>query len=142
MANQDGTREGFVVRFQSGQRIRIKFDEYIRLHKSLTGVSQKAVWELLQSGSDLSQVIEVVPDEFFQWVRETETDLRKAFATIEATVRVQMTFGGSRKEIAERIKQCRYPSVMFAMLDGKNYTDQIWIMIRPGGKRLRYDVDE
>lgn len=141
MASQDGTREGFVVRFESGQRVKIKFEEYKRLHKLLTGVSPKAIWEVLRSGSDLSQVIERVPDEFFQWVRETENHLRAAFATIEATARGQMTFGGSRKEIAERFKQCQYPSVTFAMLDGKDYSDQIWRMIQPGGNTFRRDVD-
>jgi T4 RnlA family RNA ligase len=141
MATQDGTREGFVVRFESGQRVKIKFDEYKRLHKLLTGVSPKAIWEVLRNGGDLSQVIERVPDEFFRWVRETENDLREAFARIEATARGEMTFGGSRKELAERFKQCRYPSVMFTMLDGRDYSDQIWRMIRPSGKVFRCDVD-
>lgn len=141
MASQDGTREGFVVRFESGQRVKIKFDEYKRLHKLLTGVSSKAIWEVLQSGSDLSRVIECVPDEFFHWVRETESDLRNAFATIEATSRSQMTVGGSRKELAERFLRCQYPAVMFAMLDGKDYTDLIWRMIRPSSEAFRSDVD-
>lgn len=141
MATQDGTREGFVVRFESGQRVKIKFDEYKRLHKLLTGVSQKAIWEVLRSGSDLEKVIERVPDEFFQWVRETEKNLRAAFASIEATARGEMSSGGSRKEIAERFKRCQYPSVMFTMLDGRDYSDQIWKMVRPSGKAFRCDVD-
>ncbi len=141
MATQDGTREGFVVRFESGQRVKIKFDEYKRLHKLLTGVSPKAIWEVLRNGSDLSKVIDRVPDEFFDWVRETENDLRAAFAIIEATARGQMTFGGSRREIAERFKTCQHPGVMFSMLDGKAYAEQIWRMIRPGGKAFRCDID-
>lgn len=40
LATQDQSREGFVVRFESGQRVKIKFDEYKRLHKLLTGVSR------------------------------------------------------------------------------------------------------
>lgn len=137
MATQDGSREGFVVRFESGQRVKIKFDEYKRLHKLLTGVTPKAIWEVLQSGSDLSNVIERVPDEFFQWVRETESKLQAAFAAIEATARSEMTYEGSRKEIAERFKQCQYPGVMFAILDGKDYADQIWRMIKPSGQAFR-----
>lgn len=141
MASQDGTREGFVVRFESGQRVKIKFDEYKRLHKLLTGVSPKAIWDLLRAGGDLAKAIERTPDEFFQWVRETENDLRGSFASIEAAARRELTFVGSRKEIAERFKKCKYPSVMFAMLDGKDYADQIWRMIRPSGKPFRCDVD-
>ncbi len=141
MATQDGTREGFVVRFESGQRVKIKFDEYKRLHKLLTGVSPKAIWEVLQAGDDLSKVIERVPDEFFRWVRETESDLRAAFAKIEATARGEMTFGGSRKEIAERFKRCQFPSVMFLMLDGRDYSGAIWRIVKPSGKAFRCDVD-
>ena len=36
--NQDALREGFVVRFKSGQRVKIKFEEYKRLHKLMTGI--------------------------------------------------------------------------------------------------------
>lgn len=141
MATQDGTREGFVVRFESGQRVKIKFAEYKRLHKLLTGVSPKAIWEVLQAGDDLSKVIERVPDEFFQWVRETENNLRASFAKIEATAQSQMTFTGSRKEIAERFKQCQFPSVMFLMLDGRDYSQAIWKLIKPSGKAFRCDID-
>ncbi len=132
MATQDRSREGFVVRFQSGQRVKIKFAEYKRLHRLLAGVSPKAVWKILRRGSDLSIALDRVPDEFFQRARDAEADLLAAFAAVEATARGQLTFGGTRKEIAERFNRCRYPSVMFAMLDGKDYRDQIWRLIRPG----------
>lgn len=141
LANQDSSREGFVVRFESGQRVKIKFDEYKRLHKLLTGVSPKAIWEVLKSGSDISKVIERVPDEFFKWVRETENDLRGAFAAIEADARSQMRYVGTRKELAEHIKTCRYPAVMFNMLDLKDYSETIWKLIKPSGKAFRCDID-
>lgn len=131
MAQQDDEREGFVVRFQSGQRVKIKFDEYKRLHKVIKGLSHKHVWECLRSGSDLTQLIERVPDEFFQWVRETENDLLAAFASIEVEARKEMRFGGTRRELAEWFTQCKYPSVMFAILDGKDYTEQIWRLVKP-----------
>ncbi len=141
LANQDSSREGFVVRFESGQRVKIKFDEYKRLHKLLTGVSPKAIWEVLKSGSDISKVIERVPDEFFKWVRETENDLRGAFASIEADARSEMRYVGTRKELAERFKKCRYPAVMFNMLDNKDYSETIWKLIKPSGKAFRCDID-
>lgn len=75
----------------------------------------------------------------FDWRWNAET--MAAFATIEATARGQMTVGGSRKEIAERFMKCQYPSVMFAMLDGKDYAAQVWRMLRPSGKAFRCDVD-
>ena len=141
MTTQDDSREGFVVRFESGQRVKIKFDEYKRLHKILTGISPRAIWEMLRAGSGLSSIIDRVPDEFYQWARETENDLRAQFAAIESTARNEMTFIGTRREIAERFKACKYPSVMFSMLDGKAYADQIWRMVKPSGKAFLCDVD-
>lgn len=136
MTQQDDSREGFVVLFESGTRVKIKFDEYKRLHKLLTGVSPKTIWEVLSSGGDLSPVIERVPDEFHQWVRETENDLRERFCKIELSARENMRFGGSRKELASRFNNCQHPDVMFAMLDGKDYADMIWRKIKPDGSPM------
>jgi RNA ligase len=141
LANQDNSREGFVVRFQSGQRVKIKFDEYKRLHKLLTGVSPKAIWEVLKSGDDIGKVIERVPDEFFQWVKETENDLRAAFARIELAAREQMRFGKCRKTLAKHFTSCAYPSVMFAMLDGRDHSEAIWKLVKPSGRAFKCDMD-
>lgn len=134
MRTQDDSREGFVVRFESGTRVKIKFDEYKRLHKLLTGVSPKTIWEILRAGGDVRSVIERVPDEFHQWVRETENDLRHHYSLIESRSRGYMKFGGSRKDLAEWFKQSPHPDVMFAMLDGKDYQDVIWKKIKPTGQ--------
>jgi RNA ligase len=41
-------REGYVVRFRNGFRIKIKGDEYVRLHRILTGFSNVDIWEYLK----------------------------------------------------------------------------------------------
>ena len=44
----DGTdAEGFVLVYESGLRAKIKFAEYIRLHRILTGVSERDIWRAL-----------------------------------------------------------------------------------------------
>ena len=96
---------------------------------------------MLKSGADILNVIERVPDEFFKWVRETENDLRGAFASIESDARSQMRYDGTRKELAEHFKKCRYPAVMFNMLDNRDYSETIWKLIKPSGKAFRCDID-
>ncbi|MFW6246977.1 MAG: T4 RnlA family RNA ligase, partial [bacterium] len=61
---EEDNREGFVVRFEDGERIKIKFDEYCRLHRIVTNVSNKSVWEHLMTGQDFGELLERVPDEF------------------------------------------------------------------------------
>ena len=44
--------EGFVVRFSNGDRMKIKGDEYLRLHKIMNCVSTTSVWEVLSNGAE------------------------------------------------------------------------------------------
>ncbi|MFI6449421.1 RNA ligase [Kitasatospora sp. NPDC050543] len=37
--------EGYVVRFASGVRVKAKTSEYVRLHKVLTGINERDVWQ-------------------------------------------------------------------------------------------------
>ena len=39
--------EGYVIRFQSGVRAKAKFSEYVRLHRLLTGVTERDIWRAL-----------------------------------------------------------------------------------------------
>lgn len=64
--------EGYVIRFSSGIRCKVKLTDYIRLHKVLTGCSERAIWEKLRDGEDLNEWLANVPDELYDWVREVE----------------------------------------------------------------------
>lgn len=57
------TREGFVVRFKSGVRVKIKGDEYCRIHKLISRVTPIAVWEMLLNGDDMDRVLDDLPEE-------------------------------------------------------------------------------
>jgi RNA ligase len=59
----DHTQEGFVVRFKSGVRVKIKGDEYCRIHKLISRVTPIAVWEMLVSGDDMESVKKDLPEE-------------------------------------------------------------------------------
>lgn len=142
LAEQHADREGFVVQFASGQRVKIKFDEYKRLHKLLTGFGPKHVWELLRARGSLEPLLERVPDEFYVWVKNVESSLRSEFARIENIARGQMKEFATRRQTAMYFKTCRYPSVMFAMLDGKDYRELIWKMVKPNGAAVFRSEDQ
>jgi RNA ligase len=137
-------REGFVVRFQNGFRMKIKFEDYRRLHKLLTGVSTKTIWELLRKGKTVNEIVEGVPDEFYRWVRETVEDLASQFSAIEndCFVVFRKDFLG-RKDAASYFKALKYPHILFRMYDGKEYADDIWKMIEPSySKAFSKDIDQ
>lgn len=130
--------EGFVLYFPlSDIRMKIKFPEYVRLHKIVTGLSEIGIWEMLRDGMSLDDIIKDVPDEFFKWVFKIKDKLKQDFAIIE--YKANQTFLKAkelptRKEQAELIREESYPGIVFAMLDGKDYKPAVWKLIRPHGQ--------
>jgi RNA ligase len=128
--------EGFVIRFASGFRCKIKLAEYVRLHRLLTGITPRAVWEELRSGRGLDALVERVPDEFMRWLREVESKIRANFTAIETECRrVHRTNFPTRKLAADYIKQQQYPSILFQLLDGRDPSESIWKLVYPEASR-------
>jgi T4 RnlA family RNA ligase len=138
--------EGFVIKFRNNFRVKIKFQEYIRLHRILTGVSNILIWEYLLHNKPFDELLEKVPDEFYDWVRITKNTLENEFATIEQQAKTifyacpqiaenpenwQNTVTENRKAIANYFVQQAHTAILFAMLDKKNYAPIIWKKIRP-----------
>lgn len=55
-------KEGFVIKFSNDFRIKIKFDEYFRLHRIVTQVSTINIWEYLKENKSTGELLERVPD--------------------------------------------------------------------------------
>src|SRR5665213_4194886 len=82
MKTADSTnQEGFVIYFpESDLRVKVKFEEYVKLHRILTGLSERRIWEHISQGGTIEDFIEGVPDEFFDWVHEVDARLRAQHA--------------------------------------------------------------
>lgn len=128
---EEENREGFVVKFKSGYRLKIKFDEYQRIHRIITQVSTLNIWEYLKEGQDLLPILDRVPDEFYDWVKLTHANLLKKYAEIEVQSKNDFKVLVTRKETALYFQTCQSPSVLFKMLDEQNYDQVIWKMIKP-----------
>ena len=140
--------EGYVIRFKSGMRMKIKGDEYVRLHRILTNFSTTDIWELLKTKGNLNEFLERVPDEFDTWVKETVKDLVVRYENIEKEYKwifehIQLVENSNeRKVFAEHALRYKYSSILFSMLNGKNYSDIIWKNIKPKwSKPFRKDID-
>jgi RNA ligase len=123
--------EGFVLRYQSGLRVKIKFAEYVRLHRILTQVSTLSIWEYLATNQPFDEVLEKVPDEFYEWVRATVADLQARYTAIESECRAALRTYPTRKETALYFQTQPHPGVLFQMHDGKDYSKAIWRLIKP-----------
>lgn len=128
--------EGYVLRWRNGFRLKVKFDEYVRLHKILTECTSRKVWELLKNRESMDQFLEKVPDEFYVWFTEKVSQLKTEYMMIEEKAKVarEKVTHLPRKEAALFLNTHYKPvvSIVFAMMDGKDYSDKIWRMIKPG----------
>lgn len=138
--------EGFVLHFvEDNLRLKIKFEEYVRLHKIMTGLSEIGLWEMLSEGKDLLQIIAEIPDEMHDWVKRVVSGLLERFIDIERVAtqtEMEVEKLETRREQALIVMKSPYPGVVFSMLDKKNYKPIIWKMIRPrGSSTFRKDID-
>ena len=61
-------QEGFVIRFEDGLWLKFKFVDYVKLRRVLTQVTSKVIWEMLRDKTNFEDILERVPDEFYNWV--------------------------------------------------------------------------
>ena len=136
--------EGYVIRFSGGMRMKIKGEEYVRLHRILTNFSTKDIWELLRNNEQLEPFLERVPDEFDKWVKAIIMNLRWSFHHIDeraGKLHDGFRYGKyndrdpepTKKEFAEFVmkqpEQLR--PILFKMWDKSPYDDIIWKLLKP-----------
>lgn len=132
--------EGYVVRFENGFRVKIKGERYMQLHKLLTGITSRTIWEHLSQRIPLDDMLAITPDEFNGWVKSEVASQGAAFN--KAMQRVWESNAAcvglkSRKEQALKI-MADYRDVSaaaFAYLDGKAVEPILWKLIYPELRR-------
>lgn len=131
--------EGLVVHsLATDRRLKLKQADYVRLHRIVTGLSNRTVWEHLGDGKPLEELLEPLPEEFHTWVRGVADGLRQHAASIEADGRraydevvAGLPADWSRKDFAMAAKERPERGLLFLLLDGKQLGDTIWRAIKP-----------
>jgi RNA ligase len=59
-----GDKEGWVLHFPSGYRMKIKGDEYCNLHRSHSMCTPLNIWNVMKSNEDMIKFAESMPEEF------------------------------------------------------------------------------
>lgn len=129
--------EGYVIKFKSGFRMKIKGREYFRLHSIITKISNRIIWEYLKDNKSFDSFIERVPDEFYMWVKEQISNFKldyqnikdKSYILYHDIFRENLT----RKEFADIVmtKDKYIRKMLFGIYDGKNIDKMIWDILYP-----------
>lgn len=132
--------EGYVLyKVDTGERLKVKQEDYLELHKVMTGLNERQIWEWLASGKSEVDILKDLPEELHDWTREVMTKIVYEYASIRDSVWASFKYWSSkakdRREFAIGISN--YPAVnkgmLFCMLDGnKDRADEIaWKAVRP-----------
>ncbi|WP_309735259.1 RNA ligase [Chamaesiphon sp. OTE_75_metabat_556] len=127
--------EGFILKWPNGFRLKYKLADYVRLHRIITRIQAKDIWECLSQNQSLEQFLDSVPDEFYNWVKDTKLELEAKYQAIETECQQAFKDLGNRRETAMYFQTQTYPGVLFLMLDGRDYGQVIWKLIKPGYER-------
>jgi hypothetical protein len=151
-----GDEEGYVLTwYRDGMppfRLKMKFIEYLRLHRIVTGVSPKRVWEVLSTdqSAELQEYLNHSTPWFAEfakkWVRALNNEYERIYnaataiyndareaCRVKVGQRPYANMGEERKAYAHeflREPNKEFSSVCFAMLDGKDIAPVIWRMVR------------
>jgi len=135
--------EGIVVCYAStGLRLKIKQEDYVALHRLVTGLNARVVWERIGNGEDAAAICGGLPDEFHGWVQEVAGELAADATAILGRANDEhrrlsrsLPAGWTRKDYALEAVKSDLRAWLFMLLDGKDPAPAIWQTLRPSGAR-------
>lgn len=138
----DANHEGWVVKFTDGSRWKFKGQQYLELHKMLSGMSKRRVFEAMRNGL-FEELRERIPDEWDAQLMDWHNEIMTAFSSM--TLQAEMEFMDSpgrdapRKEFALWVKRYNrnLQSLLFLLYDDRDIEVAVWKQI---GKLLEGDT--
>lgn len=136
-------KEWFVGIAADGTMFKIKYEEYVRLHRLLFWTTSHTIRQILKDWQPISDILHMLPDELHERVKNNATYFVNKYREISeycvyaySCVEKMET----RKEQALRLNgNCKYPWLVFAMLDRKDYHNMIRDQLTPPKQVIFYD---
>jgi RNA ligase len=144
-------REGFVVRFANGLRVKIKGEEYLKIHKAISNMSPLSIWEAMENGKLKDSFKAQMPEELTKDIEIIEKQLSDQFHRTLKEIEYEVKIVGIPKElnpenrkkiglfISENKERLIHPSAIFPFLLNQKQAIEKYIMnfIRPTGNKIK-----
>lgn len=140
------SEEGFVLRFENGVRLKVKGEEYRRIHALISKLSPLSIWDAMQAGDDMEAIRRDLPEEFWDDFDAMRKILNHQVAKIIRATKAEAERLAdlSDKDIGLQLKSFPEPVRSFIfpyrkqggnLLTGRS-RDALFRSIRPTGNRL------
>lgn len=115
--------EGYVLLYDDGSRFKIKGDDYVWLHRIISNISKKNVFEMWVNDESMPNI----PDEFIVQIEAwyDEFSNMRQMVWEECLDVFESSPKDNRKEFAMYVKSHKYSSVLFLMYDERDIHDAI-----------------
>lgn len=147
--------EGIVVASTDGKRLlKIKQSDYIALHRAISKLSAKSIWQAVGEGSTLDEIQFGMPEEFWEFIETTYTELR---ASLSETIKLAAAeyhdiadgldayygaYAWGRKEFAACAQKSDYRNLLFLLLDGRDISPVVWKSLKPSADGTVFKREE
>lgn len=132
--------EGLVALTIDNQLIKFKQEDYVKLHRVLTGLTERTVYDMLKEDGNVNRLIEIVPDEFHEWVQDVEKRLRNELAGWIAhwyaeyySITFDLPENATQKDFALKAVQSECKAALFLIHknDEERLQELAWKLIEP-----------
>ena len=130
-----GNREGAVVRFSNGSRAKIKFADYLALHRVVTNLNDRSVWEMYLADPCLDAHLDNIPDEVHPWFTQLwgrfATEENRLTEDVHRTVEAARHHLPNRKAFAQAVKHHTHSALAFMLADGRDIRPRLCATFKP-----------
>ena len=132
--------EGFVLlNNDTGDRIKMKQEDYLELHKIMTGLNERQLWEWLSEGKTINEILSDLPEELHDWAEPILNGLVDGYLNMDKEVHDTFihinNLRHDRKSFAQVavLHDTWMQSALFLRFDGQDarLSDHIWTQLRP-----------
>ena len=136
-------REGFVIKFKSGFRMKLKFAEYWELHFLKSGFTEKQILQYLidDDKESMQKALDMFDEEHQIFYNNIIKKFKETYNYILNTAKTQYKEFDTDKEAALYFKTCDYPQIMFCIRNGKNVREAIWNLVKRNRKCIDTSVE-
>lgn len=125
--------EGYVVQAFGGRRVKVKYEEYVKVHRVVSNLTPRYVHEYMGGPNPLrmQELMRSVPEEHAKWVKDVGEELTLMYVLC-ASYMSELTYRTknleTRKEKALYVKDepAWVKGAFFRTLDKKPFMDVIW----------------